>query len=446
MSLQYRETIEHLYGLKRLGIRPGLASIEGVLRILGHPERYLRAVHVAGTNGKGSTSAMIASVLKESGYRTGLFTSPHLTRLNERISISGADISDEALLPLAGLVLDAAKRLQETTGLEVTFFEAVTAMALLYFRERDVDIAILETGMGGRLDATNAAEPLISIITNIALDHSGYLGEDLEKIAFEKAGIIKKGVPVVSGVDEAGAARVILQRAIEVTGRAPLRLGHDFSYKGLLNGAFDYSGQKIALKGVRPGLRGAHQLKNAAIALAAIEQLGRSYPDINEISIRAGLSGVRWPGRFEIISREPVIILDCAHNPDGARALAAAIRKEFPLPLTMTLITGISADKDIYGILGHLAPLARRVILTEACHERAASSKEVRKAALIYQKNCEEEPSVERAIASALRDIPTGEIIVIAGSIFVAGEARDLLIRTRESAIQEESGKVVVRG
>ncbi len=432
MSLQYRETIDYIYGLKRLGIRPGLDAVKGLLRILGSPERSVLAVHVAGTNGKGSTSAMIASVLREAGYRVGLYTSPHLLKFNERIRVSGVDISDEALMRNAKAVLEASRRLKAESGLEATFFEAATAMALLYFKEQKVDMAVMETGMGGRLDATNVVPPLVSVITGVALDHGEYLGNSIKEVAVEKAGIIKKGVPVISGALDTAAARVIEERALEVTGLRPVSLGHEFRYEEVERGRLDYSGLNLSLKGVETGLRGAHQRENAAIALAALESLQAPYPAINEAAMREGLRCVDWPGRFEVISSDPCVVLDCAHNPEGARALAAALREYFPPPATMTLVAGISRDKDISGILSHLAPLARRVILTEANLSRAAPLSLLARTARRFKKGCEQEPSVERAIGRALKDLPVDEVIVIAGSIFVVGEARDFFIKARK--------------
>ncbi len=432
MNPQYRETIDYLYGLKRLGIRPGLRTINGLLRILGSPLNDVPVVHVAGTNGKGSTSAMIASVMSEAGYRVGLFTSPHLVRFNERFRVSGVDISDEALCRVAHSVLAGAKKLESESALEATFFEVATAMALVYFKEQRVDIAVMETGLGGRLDATNAATPLVSIITNVAFDHSDYLGATLETIAAEKAGIIKTGVPVISGVMQRGPACLIKERALEINKRVPLRLGHEFNYESAARERFDYSGVHISMKGIQLGLLGAYQHKNAAIALAALESLRPSYPAINERAMREGLLRVDWPGRFEYISTTPPVILDCAHNPAGARALGAAIRAYFPLPASITLVVGISKDKDIRGILNHLMPLAGRVILTKANMERAAPLELLQREAGEFKKKCEEEPSLKQALSSALSDVPAHGVIVVAGSIFVVGEARDFFSKHRE--------------
>jgi len=434
MSLQYSDTLDYLYSLTGLGIKPGLHSIKGLLRILGNPERTLPAIHIAGTNGKGSTAAMIESVLREAGYKTGLYTSPHLVRFNERIRLGAEEISDEDLLSLAAVVLGARERLKEQSGLEATFFEVTTAMALLYFKEQEAEVVILETGLGGALDATNVLTPLVSIITNVDIDHKAFLGESLDKIAAEKAGIIKKGVPLISGLLDGKAADVINKKSLEVTGVLPERLGHEFTAEGIFKGRFNYRGPSISLNDLELGLCGAFQLKNAALAIAALEVLCGVYPAINEAVIREGLRSVKWPARFEFISSKPPVVLDCAHNPAGASALAAAIRDFFPLPRAITLVIGLSEDKDLKGVLTPLLPLARRVIFTEAAIERAAPAALLQERAGELREDCECEPTVPNAITSALNGLRTGEILLIAGSVFVAGEVRVFFARQQEAA------------
>ncbi len=425
MSLQYEETIDYLYSLTGLGIRPGLESTEALLEMLGNPESALPVVHIAGTNGKGSTAAMIESVLREAGYRAGLFTSPHLTRFNERIALGGAHISDNDFVHVASVVKEARERLKRERGWEPTFFEVSTVMALLYFRDKKADLAVIETGLGGRLDATNTVTPLLSIITNIDVDHSAHLGSTVEHIAREKAGIIKAGSPLICGELGSGAAAVITQRAREVKCGVLKRLGHEFTYEPGPQGGFNYFGQKTVIKDVELGLCGLYQYKNAAVALAGLEILSESYPAITEQAMREGLRRVTWPGRFESLSAAPTVILDCAHNPAGASAFAAAVREYFTELPPITLVTGISEDKDIGGILAHLLPMARRVILTEAALERAAPVAMLQKKALSIRADCESRPTVRSAITSALQGLARGEVLLIAGSVFVAGEARE---------------------
>ncbi|MFQ5480547.1 MAG: bifunctional folylpolyglutamate synthase/dihydrofolate synthase [Thermodesulfobacteriota bacterium] len=425
MSLQYKETIDYLYSLIGLGIRPGLESTRGLLELLGNPESSLPAVHIAGTNGKGSTAAMIESVMREAGYNAGLYTSPHLTRFNERIALGGLNISDEDLIGTAAVVRGARERLKEEKGLEATFFEVSTAMALLYFRDQKADLAVLETGLGGSLDATNTVTPLLSIITNVEIDHVALLGATVKDIAGEKAGIIKEGVPVICGELGAAAASVIMERAALLKGGPLLRLGHEFTYERAAQGEFNFFGQNTVLKGVELGLHGAFQYKNAALALAVLEILSKSYPAINEEAAREGLRRVRWPGRFESLSAAPTVILDSAHNEAGARALVSAVKEYFTEPPVITLVTGISEDKDIDGMFAHLLPMARRIILTEADVERAAPVAMLQKKARAIRVDCEVRPSVHGAITAALEGLTQGEIVLIAGSVFVAGEARE---------------------
>ncbi len=446
MSQSYEETITELYGLRRLGMRPGLESTRALLRALGSPEEGLRTVHIAGTNGKGSTAAMIDSVMRASGYRTGLYTSPHLSDFGERIQVSGRPMERDALGRLAARVLGAAAGLRRETGLEVTFFEAATAMAFLRFMEEGVDLAIMETGMGGRLDATNVTRPLLTIITNVDIDHSACLGGTVEAIAAEKAGIIKRGVPLITGALSPEAAAIISKRAAEVGASQVLRLYGDFTFEDAGDEGIDYHGPGLSLKGIEVGLCGAHQKQNAALAISALEVLGGFYPAIDEAAIREGLKGVSWPGRLEEISREPRVILDCAHNPAGARALAKALGTALAPSTPVTLVAGISADKDIKGIIGHLIPLARRVIFTEARTERAAHLGVLIEAAQALGMKSRGYGGVAEAMGAAIKGLLPGEVIVVAGSVFVVGEARDFFLRTGAAGSGKASPGAAARG
>ncbi len=425
MSQSYEETITELYGLKRLGIRPGLRSIKALLRLLGSPEKGLRTVHIAGTNGKGSTAAMMESVLRAAGYRTGLYTSPHLSDFSERIQTAGRPIKRGSLVRIAGRVLGAAAELRERSGLETTFFEAATAMAFLHFRDQGVDLAVMETGMGGRLDATNVTLPAVTIITNVDIDHSACLGGSVEAIAEEKAGILKRGVPLVTGALLPEAAAVISKRAAEAGAAPVFRPGSGFTCEERPEEGFDYRGPGFSLKGLETGLFGAHQKENAAVALTALGLLSADFPAVGEAALRAGLKAVRWPGRFEEINRAPRVILDCAHNPAGAGALAGALGRVLAPKTPVTLVAGISADKDIKGILGHLLPLARRVIFTEARTERAAPLGVLIEAARALGRESSGYVGVAEAMGAAMAGLLPGEVIVAAGSVFVVGEARD---------------------
>jgi len=406
MSPEYRDTMKRLLGLKRLGIRPGLESTRALLRVLGDPQEGLAAVHIAGTNGKGSVAAMMDSVLMAAGYRTGLYTSPHLSVFNERIRVSGSVIPDGDLSRIAARVLEAAEVVRAGGGMEATFFEVATAMALLYFRQEGVEVALLETGMGGRLDATNVVRPLVSIITGVDMDHRAYLGGTIEDIATEKAGIIKEGVPVVSGALRREAARVIEKRSAELKNTPLLCPGSGFSFEAGPSGGLDYHGPELSLEGLEVGLYGAHQKGNAALAIAGLEVLMPRFTAIDGRAIREGLGRVTWPGRFEVIQEGPDVIIDCAHNPAGAEALAEAIRGRFSPQAAITLVLGISRDKDIPGILASLLPLARRVIFTEACPERAAPAALLLEAARGSGAERLSRPTVAGALEAALEACP----------------------------------------
>ncbi len=410
-----------MYGLHRLGIRPGLGRIRSLLRLLGDPHRGSPALHVAGTNGKGSTSAMLESILIEAGYSVGLYTSPHLIKFNERIRVNKEPVRDKDVVRLASVVKKAAPRLKDTP----TFFEFTTAMAFLYFKEKKTDIVILEVGMGGRLDATNVTAPLVSLITNVGFDHMEYLGKSIKKIAREKAGIIKKNIPVVTASGDEGALKEFARASREKD--APMySFGKDFTVKatesGRQYGHFDYYGIKKNFKGLKLNIRGEHQYKNAACALAALELISSRGYRIHEKAARGGLKKVVWPGRFEIVKKRPLVILDCAHNPDGARTLRDALG--YFHTGNIILVLGIMADKDIEGILRELAPLSTSVILTRPGTERAADPLILAEKILPYGKKTVIKRTVREACEEALKEAKLTDTVCVTGSIFTVGEAK----------------------
>ncbi|MBM4388335.1 MAG: bifunctional folylpolyglutamate synthase/dihydrofolate synthase, partial [Deltaproteobacteria bacterium] len=306
-------TLSFLGGLQRMGINPGLENIKAVLRALDNPQFKFNSVLVAGTNGKGSTAAFLARILESSGYKAGLYTSPHLIDARERIRINGIAISEEDFERIGREL----RRALETIDIRLTFFEAVTAIGFAYFAAKEIDVAVLEVGMGGRFDATNVVLPLVSVITNISIDHSKYLGSTVEDIAFEKGGIIHSGGDLVSGVSH-GLYNCVLKPICERENVDSFLLGRDFSYSGF-GGAWSFSGRKFELGGIALSLRGSFQGENAALACAAAECLaGRSF-DISKESLMKGLSGTEWRGRFEALEENPLFIIDGAHNP-GAYA------------------------------------------------------------------------------------------------------------------------------
>ncbi|MGD0783170.1 MAG: folylpolyglutamate synthase/dihydrofolate synthase family protein, partial [Candidatus Aminicenantales bacterium] len=348
----------YLQSLLRFGVKLGLQNVAAVLAACGDPQRRYPSVHVAGTNGKGSVCAMLASTLEADGRRVGLYTSPHLADVRERIRIGGRPIAEADFDRLLGRIRKTIGRLLAAGRLEAqpTYFEVLTILAFLHFAERKVDIAVLEVGMGGRFDATNIVTPLVSVITSISLDHREYLGRTLAAIAFEKAGIIKPGVPVVSGVEGGAAAAVIRRRAGEL--HAPLVpvFGRDaalFAARTVAGYRFryDFCGESFPF---RLKLPGRHQGENAAVAIAAARTLGCVGKPLDRRVILAGLAAAEWPGRLEAVGRRPLVLLDGAHNEDGARALAAYIRDFVRGPLV--LVFAMLKDKAVGRAAGLLFP------------------------------------------------------------------------------------------
>lgn len=414
--------LDYLYSLERHGIKPGLERVRALLAALGNPQDSFKSIHVAGTNGKGSVCSMAASVLIDAGFRTGLYTSPHLVKFKERISVSGKNISEKGLIEAAREV----KAASEKAGVSgtITFFEFTTAMAFSHFRKKKVEFAVVETGMGGRLDATNLAVPMVSVITNIALDHTAWLGSTIKKIAFEKAGIIKPGVPVVTGAEK--TALSVIKAAAKKASSPLFVMGRDFHAEGECS-SFSYSGIRGGLTGLKLALNGSHQVGNAAIALAAIEALRAQGVHITARAIRKGLKETCWPGRFEILSRRPLVVLDGAHNPDGAASLKNALSSLKKKRLI--LVMGIMSDKDMDGILKELVPASDLVIATRPKGERSATLPALIQAASRYGKPVIGVESVKEACKKALSLASPADCVCVTGSLFTVGEGREYLLR-----------------
>lgn len=425
----YKDTLDYLYSLQGLGIRPGLKRIKGLLKVLGNPQKSYPSVIVAGTNGKGSTSAMLTSILAEGGYGTGLYTSPHLTRFNERIRVNLKPVSDKEIVEATAIVRKAAGESAPAYG-EPTFFELTTAIAFEIFRRRRVDIAVLEVGMGGRFDATNVVSPLVAAITNIGLDHTGYFGTDLTRIAYEKAGIIKKGATVVTSETRQAPVRVI-SRIAGQKGSDILKLGKDFNVTPSVDkaGRFEYLSAGLKVKGLSIPLSGPHQIRNAACALAAAEALSEKGFPLTPVAVKRGLARAAWPGRFEVVKKKPTVILDCAHNPEGAKTLVDTLTGL--KPKSLILVIGVMKDKDIGGILkslSALAPVTTRVIAASPAMERSAPPELLARMLKKYFKEVGTEKTVKKAVMSALVDPKAFDTVVVTGSIFTVGEARSLFI------------------
>ena len=434
--MTYPEAIQFLYGLRWFGAKFGLANTFKLAALAGNPQKRLRFIHVAGTNGKGSTCAMLESIYRAAGLRVGLFSSPHLVAFGERIQVNRRVISEtniarlvaemrslleegwgtpEAVVPSSGSGLEVEPHGSEdshsTAAEHPTFFEVVTVMALRYFTEQECDLVIWETGLGGRLDATNIVTPLASVITNIQYDHQKWLGETLASIAGEKAGIIKPGIPVLTATDAPEAVQVIAEtarrQAAPLTTLSPAEM------------------DRPPLNTIQLPLPGQHQRMNAAVAIATVRALAARIP-VSEDIIRSGLSRVHWAGRLQLVTRPSgqKVLLDGAHNVGGAGILATAM-KEYSPTAKLTLVLGILSDKDWPAMCVILAPLAGRILLVPVPSERSATPQELAEACRRANPGAQviECLSLDEALGKTIHD----RFITIAGSLYLVGEAMELL-------------------
>lgn len=419
--------IEHrtskLYQRRRFGIKLGLDVEKKLLAALGSPEKGLSIIHVAGTNGKGSVCAILESIARNAGYRTGLYTSPHLIRLNERFRVDGRDISDGALERLMAGVESEADML-DRKGRQVTFFECTTAMALAHFKDENVDLAILETGMGGRCDATNAVQPVLSMITRISVDHSEHLGGSLEEIAREKAGILKTGVPAV--ICDMDAEPLMVIREVAAEKNVLLCLAGDMLSVTVKDSSL--SGQKVFIESESGGygtmdfpLPGKHQVENLALAIAGIEMLGSLGWGIPAEAVRAGVSGVHWPGRMQILCKDPPVVLDGAHNPAASEALAVSIGK-MTNGRKIGLVLGMCSDKDMKGFLKPWSGLVERMWAVGFKNERSMDSGRIAEAGRTMGWKAEQ-ADLTGALQSARGWADAeGAAVCVTGSLFLVGE------------------------
>ena len=420
MGTSYQSCLNEMYALRRFGIKLGLDTIGRILSGLGNPQEKFNAIHIAGTNGKGSVAATLASILNTRGLRTGLYTSPHLVRFNERIVVDRQPISDENVLSAYRAVKAAAK-----LDREPTFFEFATAMAFHEFKCRKVEWAVVETGMGGRLDATNIIHPALSIITNVSLEHREYLGRRISQIAGEKAGIIKTGVPVITAVRQKAAIAVVESVAAEHS--APLfRLGKDFRLRRSAADTVTYSGLNVRWRKLKTALRGGHQLENTALALAACDVLSPLIGAVEPECLQRGLTETRWPGRLEQVLERPLTLLDGAHNLIAARALGRYLKTDLA-GRAITLVIGILDDKPYREILSALVPHCRRVILTRPQIDRALPPAKLIPATSELTADWRVIPDVATAVSNAINSSAPDDVVCVAGSLYVVGEAKAAL-------------------
>lgn len=429
-----KEIIERIFARRSFGIKPGLATTRALLAVMGNPEKDIRTVHVAGTNGKGSVCALIASVLGYTGIKAGLYTSPHLVRLNERFSINGKDIGDEELYPLLEEVEQAALQVERNGGGVPTFFECMTALAMEWFKRRGVNLVVAETGMGGRLDSTNVLTPLVCVITRIGLDHTMYLGNTIAAIAGEKAGIIKENVPVVCA-DMPDAAHAVVERAAAER-NAPVVIVRDAV--GVRRVSGNVRGQKVAVASTSEDygsftmkLAASYQIENIATAVAALETLGSMLGiDLGRKPLVKGLSDVEWPGRFQCIGENPDVLIDGAHNPDGAEALMKALH-DAKCGRKIKFVVAQSSDKDSDGFFRTIAPVCGALWTVPMKNPRMAKPEALAEIAqrcgirrVVACATLSE--GLEAAKSEAIEDGAKG-LVVVCGSLFLVGEILETL-------------------
>jgi dihydrofolate synthase/folylpolyglutamate synthase len=416
--MNYEQTLRYLYNLESFGIKLDLSNITAILRRLGNPHLQFPSIHVAGTNGKGSVAAMLHSILCEAGYRAGLYTSPHLVDFRERVKV-GPDMVDK------DFIFDFVSRLKDEIDKNgYTFFETTTALAFHYFGQKKVDVAVVETGLGGRLDATNMITPLMSIITNIGREHTKQLGDVIAQIANEKAGIVKRSVPTITAVSQTEAFDAI--KAVCSQRKSELIHVQDVSHCKILESSiegarFNFSSDSSSYENLKLNLAGEHQILNAVTALTATQKLKQLGWKVEETAIREGLSKTDWRARLEVFRRKPLVLLDVAHNPPGMRVLIQALQQLFP-EKQIIFVFGVLEDKDHRSMIAEISKKARFIILTKPDYSRAAEPESFKD---VVEKNgipCEIIPQVKQAYLAALKKAEPDDVICVTGSHFVVGE------------------------
>lgn len=426
----YSQTLSRIYNLRGGTIDLRLERVDQALALFGHPEKKYASFHIAGTNGKGSTAAMIHRILSAADYRTALYTSPHLVSFTERIRIGDTEITADEVVALADEIWDRTA----AADIPLTFFEFVTVMAFIYFARNAIDVAVVEVGLGGRLDATNLVRPAVSVVTTISKDHEAYLGSDLVSIAREKGGIIKKGIPVVCGVLSPEAAEAIAE--IAVANESPFYiLERNFISSLKTGGTFDYKGGNWCFQDLLVRLCGDHQRRNAAVAVAALEVARRDFP-VDENAVRWGLQTVVWPGRLEVMLQRPNVILDGAHNGEGVMALVDELGSLRGRGQVKMLFAAME-DKDWRFMLDALSATVDEIVLTRVSMERSADPRQL--ATHLAGKISHRLVDDSRAgLSFLLESARPDDVILVAGSLYLLGEVRPMLERlAKRNSIQE---------
>ncbi len=434
--IDYHQAIEYIYGLNKYGIKLGLKNISYLLSLFDNPHLKTKVIHIAGTNGKGSTAAMIFSILKAAGYKVGLYTSPHLVHFQERMRINEKLISQHDVCSLLERIKPAIDKVAKTEGYQhPTFFEVITTMAFVYFYESKADFSIMEAGLGGRLDATNVCQSLVSAISHIDYDHMDKLGNTLTEIAREKGEIIKDKTYVINAEQYPEADRVI--KSIAEERQAPVySVGQEIkpypTYSDLEGNNFNYSGIYHKFNDLHIPLLGEYQIENAAMAIAVTELLNKMDFVINEQAILNGLRDSQWPGRFEIVQKEPMVILDGAHNPNGVDQFSKNLRKFVP-DKKIVAVLGIFSDKDYLGILKNIVPFADQIIITMANNPRATPTHILAREAgrYINPDKIIEKTTVDAAIQESIRIAKKDSVICVTGSLYTVGEAKAYFLKKK---------------
>jgi dihydrofolate synthase / folylpolyglutamate synthase len=429
--MNFEQTVHYIENSMLFGCRPGLDRTAGLLDLLGNPHKKIKFVHVAGTNGKGSTTAIISNILKCAGYKVGTYTSPHLYKMTERMVVSGAQISEESFVKYADKVIEKMK-FMEANNMEVpTQFEMLTAMAFLYFEETNVDIAVIEVGLGGMYDATNVIDAVLSVITSISYDHTDILGNTIELIATEKAGIIKDNSTVVLYPQLFKEAENIVEEYSKQKNAKLVKVSAEQAKLiefNIMGQSFDYSYEDVKLSNLKVPLLGDHQIKNSTVAITAAIELSKLGYDIKGEHIRVGLETVQWACRLSVVNKQPLIIIDGAHNEDGVNSLKDAFIK-YLSDKNIILVIGMLGDKNYAYALQELAPLAKHIIASEPISPRALKAEHMAEAAKEYNENVEAEADIIKAIEKAKKLSDKDSAIVICGSLYLAGSAYEYLIK-----------------
>ncbi len=416
--MTYQQAVKYLFDRSAGGMKLGLDQIRALMERLNHPEQKFPSIHIAGTNGKGSTAAILESMLRAAGYKTGLYTSPHLVDMRERILIRGKPLSKKAVTGMVRFLKPHAE------AANASFFEILTALAFLYFADNNIDVAVLETGLGGRLDATNVVKPILAILTKIGMDHMNILGNNLSKIAGEKAGILKSGVQCISGTNKSAAKKMLSRIADEkeVSIRflkdevriKNIRLTEEGSW-------FDYRSDQSRYDQLYLKLLGEHQIENGALALMAVDALKEAGWSISEKAVRQGLESVIWKARLQILQRNPTLLLDSAHNPLGIESLVRALTSIFKYN-RLILVFGVLKDKAYQTMAEKIVPLADRIFLTKPMSDRVLDPEILSRLSVFANKSTEVIPDILSAWEKAVAMARKNDLVCGCGSIFFVGE------------------------